>query len=307
MKTTFKKVLLLGSLAIFSLTSITGVSAAFPDVYGGDPFTDAIEYVHEKGIVGGFSDGTYKPLRSLTRAEFTKILINAKNGSEVSGCTDIYFPDVPAGHQFQNYICVAKKNNIVGGFSDGSYKPDWPITHAEAVKIVVNAYGFDVNMASASEYKFKPWIDVILSKKALPPKAQGVEAFMTRDTMAEVIYRLEENITNKDTYTYSQAQFYRLFKGKVSSINDGTVILNNNECLNNGNCDVTDPVYKTFNNTTLEFVLSSNIKVLKYGSGGASFFEDSTIEEFKANYGNDNYVYFVEDGIVTKIQPHYTG
>lgn len=57
------------------------------------------------------------------------------------------FPDVPSDHQNYHAIEFLDKNEIVGGYKDGTFKPDKFVNRAEAAKIIVGAFdiAFDGN------------------------------------------------------------------------------------------------------------------------------------------------------------------
>lgn len=69
-----KKLTALLLALLFSLLA-AAPAWAFSDVKPG--FSTAIDRVSELGIMTGYPDGTFKPLDSLTRAEFAKVLVSA--------------------------------------------------------------------------------------------------------------------------------------------------------------------------------------------------------------------------------------
>ncbi|MCX5974737.1 MAG: S-layer homology domain-containing protein, partial [Coprothermobacterota bacterium] len=98
----------------------------------------------EKGYITGYPDGTFLPNNPVTRAEFVKIVsgvlgIAPANGG-VSG-----FSDVTPSDWFCGYVVAAVDKGFVGGYPDGTFKPNNPITRQEAAKVIVSAETFDVN------------------------------------------------------------------------------------------------------------------------------------------------------------------
>ncbi len=51
-----------------------------------------------------------------------------------------YFSDIDPSSWHAAYANTAKINNIIGGYSDGTFKPNNPITRAEAFKIIINTF-----------------------------------------------------------------------------------------------------------------------------------------------------------------------
>jgi len=138
----------------------------FTDVTYTNKYYTALKYLKDNGIVGGYSDGSYKPDNKINRAEFTKIIIGAVTTQEaLTNCAANYtkvgdynvtlFPDVVfvmvGGNEpswFFDYVCVAKFNGIIKGYSDGTFKPDRNINFAEAAKIVTNAMEYQTETPS---------------------------------------------------------------------------------------------------------------------------------------------------------------
>ncbi|MBN1494911.1 S-layer homology domain-containing protein [Candidatus Peregrinibacteria bacterium] len=171
-------------------------TGAFPDVYSSHPNFDAINYVEAEGIVEGYEDGTYKPDNTINRAEFTKILIESKyEDTQIDNCAfNEQFPDVALTAWYAKYVCMARNEGIVDGYADGTFKPGSLINFAEASKIIVNTYEYPTG---TSEIWYRPFVEVLQDKKAIPTSIASVNEDITRGEMAEMIYRLMENITNK--------------------------------------------------------------------------------------------------------------
>ncbi|QKS72389.1 S-layer homology domain-containing protein [Paenalkalicoccus suaedae] len=87
-----------------------------------------IAAVAETGIMGGFSDGSFAPAGTLTRAELATILVRAY---QLSGSGNVPFPDVASTHWAYQNIGIMNANNLVGGYSDGTYRPNIAVTRAE--------------------------------------------------------------------------------------------------------------------------------------------------------------------------------
>lgn len=198
---------LLKKLSLFIVISLTFalispfVQAAFTDVFPYHRNADAIEYVQSEGIVSGYEDGTYKPDRTINRAEFTKIVIEAQfDQTEIDGCKRVYFPDVPAGQWFTKYVCIARKNGIIQGYPDGTFKPAQNISFVEAAKVIVMTFGYEFG---ADPIWYKPFVEALGNKKAIPTTIDRFEKPITRGEMAEMIYRLKKQITTKTTKTYA--------------------------------------------------------------------------------------------------------
>jgi cysteine-rich repeat protein len=104
-----------------------------------------IEQLYRWDMVKGRSKGVFAPNDVLSRAEFTKIALNAI-GEEVDpeSADDAPFYDVPLYAWYAPYIKRAKELGLISGYPDGSFKPDEPINRVEALKMLLTAFQFDL-------------------------------------------------------------------------------------------------------------------------------------------------------------------
>lgn len=120
-----------------TIKSSVGSSQLMKDVKSGDWFANYVVTADEANIVSGYEDGTFRPDEPITRAEALKIILKAK-GVTVSGGQSVsdYFLDVSANDWFASYVAYAYKNGIITGYSDGTFRPNAPVTRAEFAKMV---------------------------------------------------------------------------------------------------------------------------------------------------------------------------
>ena len=64
------------------------------------------------------------------------------------------FPDVPSTHQNYKAITYLKKNGIIGGYADGTFKPGNTITRAETLKIALNGAGINTSAYASTASMF---------------------------------------------------------------------------------------------------------------------------------------------------------
>ncbi len=184
--------------------------AGFSDVPSSHSNSDAISYVQTQGVVSGYPDGNYYPDRTINRAEFTKIVIEAEfDDSDIADCiadsvqaswSYAFFPDVPKDAWFAKYVCVAKTNNVIGGYPDGTFKPADNINFAEAAKIIVSASGYEV---TSDPVWYKPYVDALSEDSAIPVSISSLSKAITRGDMAEIVYRLMAEIYDKDSMEFA--------------------------------------------------------------------------------------------------------
>jgi len=176
------------------------VAEDFTDVDSSHLYFTAIDYVKADGIVQGYSDGTYKPEDEINRAEFTKIIIEATfEDSEIENCAPSkVFSDISAGQWYENYVCVAVNNGIIDGYPDGTFKGGDKINFVEAAKIIV--IGFEYETTEGGEW-YESFVKVLEEKNAVPVEINALTKQITRGEMAEMIWRLRNEITQKTSST----------------------------------------------------------------------------------------------------------
>jgi hypothetical protein len=117
----------------------------FTDVSSTHKNAKAIAYLKQKGIIGGYEDGSFKPDNLLNRAELLKILVTALDVTPHELTNSFCFTDVK-NEWFAKYVCYAKNRGWVQGYSDGGFHPAANVTKAEALKIILTAY--DVSLVT---------------------------------------------------------------------------------------------------------------------------------------------------------------
>ena len=119
-------------------------SYSFSDIDGTGWADNWIEAAAREGIVGGYTDGTYRPNNLVTRAQMTKFILLAKYGAgwvpPVAGSSS--FSDVSG--VWTDWIEAAYNDGIVGGYPDGTYRPSNPVTRAQMAKFLSIGLGLTV-------------------------------------------------------------------------------------------------------------------------------------------------------------------
>lgn len=161
-------------------------------------YAEAINYLRDKEIVSS-SNAQFFPNNTITRAELVKMTFGAAGTTLIADGPN-YFSDIdPASWQAQ-YANTAKVNKIIGGYSDGTFKPNNPITRAEAFKIIINTFHTEaLDMVSFAIFDDVP-LDVWYAPYAAFAKTENLIDFtgnnfdpnqlITRGEVANAIYRL---------------------------------------------------------------------------------------------------------------------
>lgn len=186
----------------------------FSDVERGNAETVEIEFLVADGVLNGYGDGTFQPDRTISRAELMKVLVAGQGIEPSSGdYTANCFSDVDSGDWWEPYVCYAKDQEWVNGYSDGTFKPKDPVSRAEAAKMVVNGMAFqdpeNVNYMLIAMYNdveeddwYAPFVEILRSSGV----EDGSGSFspsgdMTREMAASYIFRVRSlNETSEDYF-----------------------------------------------------------------------------------------------------------
>ncbi|WP_171634471.1 DUF4430 domain-containing protein [Paenibacillus plantarum] len=98
---------------------------------------DAIREATQKALVEG-SNGQFSPQATVTRAEFTKMLVGVL-GLDVQTVKVINFKDVAQDDWFYTYVNAAYKAGLITGTSADQFSPNEKLTREQMAVIMVNA------------------------------------------------------------------------------------------------------------------------------------------------------------------------
>jgi S-layer family protein len=148
-----------GTAAVGTATSVPTISTSTPctvqftDVPASNTFYAQIRCLACRGIIGGYSDGTFRPNNNITRGQLSKIVANSAGFNEpVSGQT---FEDVLPDNTFFSFIGRMAGRGIIGGYPCGGegepcgagnrpyFRPNANATRGQISKIVSEAAGFN--------------------------------------------------------------------------------------------------------------------------------------------------------------------
>lgn len=135
-------------LPVTNATTEPTTEAGFSDISGHWAEANIKKAVSE-GIIKGYTDGTFKPNATVTRAEFAVMLMNALkptgNGVEL-GFTDT----VPAWAE--KSIAQALEAKIIRGYEDVTFRPVASITRSELAVMIARAAGVDLISAASTGF-----------------------------------------------------------------------------------------------------------------------------------------------------------
>ncbi|KGF29526.1 cell surface protein [Peptoniphilus lacrimalis DNF00528] len=145
---------LLNGGTIFGTSSVTKFTDANNKWY-----SPAVNYIAGKGLLSGYSDGTFKPDADITRAEFAQMISGYLKAGYAGSAN---FKDVK-GHWASDAIDKVFGNKAVEGYPDGTFKPNKTLTRAEAVTVlnaVFNRYTTSNSLKNVSSSNLKNYSDI---------------------------------------------------------------------------------------------------------------------------------------------------
>ena len=88
----------------------------------------------------GYSDGTVRPNGKITRAEVATIFFRLLDDDTRAKywSSENNFSDVSADKWYNNAVSTLSRMGVIGGYADGTFRPDAPISRAEFAKIAVS-------------------------------------------------------------------------------------------------------------------------------------------------------------------------
>jgi hypothetical protein len=113
---------------------------SFSDIAPGDPLQLYTRFLVDKGIIKGFPDGTFRPVGDVTRAQAARAFVLAKGLQPLNDIPPT-FSDVSSEHWAFGTIEAAVRAGLLNGYPDGAFRPDQPITRAEAVTLLLKLTG----------------------------------------------------------------------------------------------------------------------------------------------------------------------
>jgi len=129
-------------------TPDAGTSVVFSDLNGHWAEKSAKALV-EKGIVNGYEDGTFRADSYITRAELTKIIVEAL---EIKASANISYTDVSSQSWYAPFVARAAASGVVKGFEDGSFAPEKFVSRQDAVLMIYRAMMHHATLPTG--YKF---------------------------------------------------------------------------------------------------------------------------------------------------------
>jgi len=184
-------------LSLFMLAVVSFIFSecmAVTDV-GGTKYEEAVTYLIENNIISGYPDNTFKPEKTITRAEISTVITKFNKIQVLDNITS-KFIDVD-NHWGKTYINTLAELGFVSGYENNDFRPDNEVTYAEVTAMVLNSLGYKeeiskLNLGWPNNYISKA-DDMELYKNL---DASNPNKKMTRGEVAIFVYNVPENLKN---------------------------------------------------------------------------------------------------------------
>ena len=161
----------------------------FIDVLANHWAANSIGRLADKGIVNGYSDGTYRPNNKITREEAAAIIVKAV-GLKTKGMVSDFL-DVPENSWSSSSIAAAQEAGIINGYADGTFRPEAKVSREEVAAMVTKAFKLKLK-SGATKFKDVPaksWskrsIDILTSNNIVNGYSDGTFRPKNQITRAE--------------------------------------------------------------------------------------------------------------------------
>lgn len=145
MNKNLKKVISSVAALTMVASSVAAFAVDFPDVESTASYAQAVQELSALDVISGYDDGTFGPDKIVTRAEITKMIVDAlaERSSAEASTESTKFADVSADHWAKGYINQGVANGFIAGMSDTEFDPDANVTYVQAQKMLVSAIGYE--------------------------------------------------------------------------------------------------------------------------------------------------------------------
>ncbi len=198
-----KKVLSLVLVIAMVLSSMSFAFAAkFDDVT--NDYEEAVDTLAALGVITGYEDGTFRPEKTVTRAEMAKLMVELLGYGDLVAGSKSNFTDTQ-GHWADQWIALAAGRGIVIGTGDGKFNPDGIVTYDQVLTMLVRGLGYT---DSSNELKSMPWPTNF--------KVKAAELNITKN--------VDMKSTGADRGGVAQAMFNSLEQQLVKINSDGDIV-----------------------------------------------------------------------------------
>lgn len=136
---------------------------------------DAIMYLSDKGILNGYEDGTFKPTKSVSRAELSAVIARY---ADLKSKTSMLYQDVDSSFWATDAISKVTERGLMNGYGDGSFKPNQNLTRAEVATVINRLLERNIDDAQVND---NPFSDLSASHWAYKNMVEAFTSHVVRE------------------------------------------------------------------------------------------------------------------------------
>ena len=152
--------------------------STFPDVTETNPAHDAIESLVSRGILEVVANGNFQPNAALSRGQVTKILVTWRGdqiASDPAVAAPAPFTDLDP--TYQAYIDTAYAKGWIGGYPDGTFRPNTFLTREQMAIVTVRSLGLETTALALTGAQVSATLRPFLDEVAVTTTARPYVAF----------------------------------------------------------------------------------------------------------------------------------
>jgi len=181
--------------------------AAFTDSADFKVKTEVVDTLVQLGVINGYTDGSFKPNDTVTRAEMAKMIYVLRTGnSDASAYNNdkTTFTDIN-GHWAAGYVKYCQSLGIIAGQSATKFAPDQTVTAQEAAKMLLVTLGYNAEKAGLVGINWASKTNALADENGLLEDVNtSFTAACPRQYAAQIIYNAIDTPTvvwRDDAYT----------------------------------------------------------------------------------------------------------
>lgn len=130
------------------------------------------------------------------------------------------------GSWYEKYVCTALARGIVTGYPDQSFRPEQPVTFAEAAAILARAFLLPLSSGDADVW-FRAPVEALAARSAIPVDVTGFDVALNRGILGEMVYRLTATIPAQPSLTFAALEGSTVHAAAGQSLQEETLTIIN--------------------------------------------------------------------------------
>ena len=175
------------------------------------------------GVINGYTDGSFKPDATITRAEAAKMIYTIWNGGNDDASAFEWksvFNDVYSGHWAEGYINFCYTNGIINGTSATTFSPEEAVTGTQLAKMLLICMGYQADKSGLEGTGYSQRTNALATQNGLyVDVASSVSNAMPRQYAAQIMY----NALKADTVLWSTDNnaYSKVYTTSYEMVQDG--------------------------------------------------------------------------------------